>query len=153
MQIEISFWVSRLKRWKSFENENAKSSKLLFTFIKRSRMRKCELLKRNHFIISKRWFKKISCSLFLMMLIRNSRLQRNDLINYINARSSSIFFLISFQDDNIHHHSSHHSSFSFFLFVLFILFIISYIADCVLSLTYKIAMQSLLYTSNQKITI
>jgi hypothetical protein len=27
-----------------------------------------------------------------MMLIRNSRLQRNDLINYINARSSSIFF-------------------------------------------------------------
>jgi hypothetical protein len=27
-----------------------------------------------------------------MMLIRNSRLQMNDLINYINARSLNIFF-------------------------------------------------------------
>jgi hypothetical protein len=97
MQIEIFSWISKRKRWRSFENKNAKSSELLFTFIKRSRMRKCEFAKRKHYIISKRWFKKISCSLFLMMLIRNSKLQKNDLINYINARSSNIFFSFHFK--------------------------------------------------------
>jgi hypothetical protein len=153
MQIDISSWISRRKQWRSFENKDTKSSKLSFTFIKRSQIRKCELSKKNHFIISKRWFKKISCFLFLMMLIRNSRLKKKDLINYINARSLSIFFFISFQDDNIHHHFFHFSFFSFFSFVLFILFIIFYIANCVLSLTCKITMQLLLYTSDQKITI
>ncbi len=139
MQIKISSWVSRRKRWKSFENENTKSSKLSFTSIKRSKMRKCELSRRNHFIILKRWFKKILCSLFLMMLIQNSRLQKNDLINYINASSSNIFFSFHLKTTTfiiilfIFH-------FSFFLFVssvLFILFIIFYIANNVLSLTLR----------------
>ncbi len=118
MQIEIFSWISKRKRWRSFENEDTKSSKLSFTSIKRSRMRRCELSKKSHFIILKWWFKKISCSLFLMMLIQNSRLQRNDLINYINASSSSIFFLISFKDDSIHHHFFHFSSFIFLIFLI-----------------------------------
>ncbi len=122
----------------------------VYQTIKNAKMRTFE---KKSFYHLKMMIQKISCSLFLMMLIRNSRLQKNDLINYINARSSNIFFFISFQDNNIHHHFFHHLSFSFFLFVLFILFIISYIADCVLSLTCKITMQSLLYTSDQKINI
>ncbi len=153
MQIEISSWISSRKRWRSFENEDAKSSKLLFTSIKRSRMQKCELSKRNHFIISKRWFKKTSCSLFLMMLIRNSKLQKNDLINYINARSSSIFFSFHLKTTTFIIILFITHFFSFFSSVLFILFIISYIANCVLFLTCKIAMQSLLYISDQKIKI
>ncbi len=153
MQIEISSWISRRKRWKSFENEDTKSSKLSFTFIKRSRMRKCEFSKRNHFIILKRWFKKISCFLFLMMLIQNSRLQKNDLINYINTSSSSIFFSFHLKTTTfiIIFFIFHFSSFSFFSFVLFILFILFYIADNVLFLTCEIAMQSSLYASNSRL--
>jgi hypothetical protein len=51
-------------------------------------------------------------------------MQKNDLINYINAWSSNIFSFISFQNDNIYYHFFHHSFFSFFSFILFILFII-----------------------------
>jgi hypothetical protein len=139
MQIEIFFWISRRKRWKSFENEDTKSLKLSFTSIKRSRMRKCEFSRRSHFIILKRWFKRASCSLFLMMLIQNSRLQRNDLINYINASSSNIFFSFYLKTTTfiIFFFIFHLSSFSFFSSVLFILFIIFYIADSVLSLTLR----------------
>jgi hypothetical protein len=74
-----------------------------------------------------------------MMLIHNSRLQRNDLINYINASSSNIFFSFHLKTTTfiIILFIFHFSFFSFFSFVLFILFIIFYIADSVLSLTLR----------------
>jgi hypothetical protein len=62
-----------------------------------------------------------------MMLIQNSRLQKNDLINYINASSSSIFFFISFKDDSIHHHSFHLSSLIFLIFFICLIHLIHHL--------------------------
>jgi hypothetical protein len=75
----------------------------------------------------------------LMMLIQNSRLQKNDLINYINASSSNIFFSFYLKTTTfiIIFIIFYFSFFSFFSFILFILFIIFYIADNVLSLTLR----------------